>query len=117
MRLKLFPCKRKHATKEESDEKKRRTEADISQEQEWTLLQEDDFAEREVPMPVCEQKRSRGWFEWLFGKEEKGRETGRVELNLSEQEDQSGPVNSAIVASNADTLASKPGKCSEKLKE
>ena len=85
--------------KNATQEKKRRhvrKKADIPQIQKWEILQKDDFAQREVPMPVCEQKRSRGWLSWLFGtkketiqtiypiQEVQSREVG---LNVSDREE------------------------------
>ena len=78
--------------KNATQEKKRRhvrKKADIPQIQKWEILQKDDFAQREVPMPIREQKGSRGWFSWLFGTPKKAQEEGkpgRVELNVSDCE-------------------------------
>ena len=69
--------------------KRKKNKHDISQIKEWEILQKDDATEWQMSMPLCEQKRSRGWFNWFFGtkseiKESKSR--AGIELNVSDQE-------------------------------
>ena len=82
-----------YATKKEVKQKKgRSTKADISQEQEWEVLQKDDYAEWKVPVQIRKQKRSGSWLGWLFGfkKEESSEEIQYDDdrgIGVSEQED------------------------------
>ena len=58
----------KNAAKEKKH--RGRTQANVPQIQEWTLLQKDDCG-REMQVPVRKQGGGRGWFlSWLFGSEE-----------------------------------------------
>ena len=94
---KMIRINKKHATQEKKRRRRRKkTEGDLPQIQEWEILQKDDIAEREMPVPVREQKGGRGWFSWLFGTSSKKTETAKegststrgtgIELNVSDCE-------------------------------